>query len=225
VIAAIRKVARFAAGLAPIDPASRRPGDEQAFVQCGADASCIGARLEGQDADLGLFLVVNLATTPPLITGRIIDSHGTVLKSIARDLAGDLMEQVVSAVTELFEGSGHAVGGRLWVEPDPHDAQVGLEGNPELESSMPGSFLVPAGTYHLIASKDGYASTTTLATVARMEDAHTRLTLAESRTMFASPWAWVIGAVAIAGGAVAIAVALRREGPSTFCQTDQATCR
>jgi hypothetical protein len=225
--ASLRKVAAFAAGLSAIDAASRRSEDEQALAQCGADAACIGARLEAQEVDLGLFLVVNLATLPPLLTGRIIDSHGTVLKSVARDLAAgrELSQDLVLAATELFEGSGHPIGGRLWVQPTPPDAQVSLEGNPELESALPGSFLVPPGTYVVRAFRDGYAASSTQATVAQMVDTRATLTLAPARTIFASPWFWVIGAVAVAGGAAGLALALHHEGPTTFCQTDLPSCR
>jgi hypothetical protein len=151
-----------------------------------------------------------------------------VLKSVARDVVGDreLIEEVVSAATELFEGAGHPIGGRLWVKATPSDAQVSLEGNPELDSSVPGSFLVPPGRYRVRAFRDGYTASSTEASVLRMLETHSTVTLAPSSgSILASPWVWAIGALAIAGGAVALGFALQNRSATMFCQTDQPSCR
>jgi hypothetical protein len=218
------RAAGFAIDLLPIGIQDAPNALDRSLSTCGAEATCIGARLKSAEITLGLFLVANFSTTPRIITARLIDDHGAVLESAVWEFdpaASDIAAAISMDTWDLLDRSGHAVGGRLVVEPSPHDASISIAGasGAPIAGAATNVFVVLPGEYRVRATKSGYTERSADVRAERGHEAHVPLALESLPTIFESPWLWIGAAAAIAGGIAAFVVIRHNDQSLTLCQS------
>lgn len=217
--AACARVAGFVAGISPTARADiEERGLDEELRECGSDARCISTRLEARQIDLAALVVVNLATTPPLLTMRLVSTDGgRVLSERASAVPKNVqIKDAVSAeFAVLLERGGHPVLGRVNVDAAPANAIVRIESARE---SLAGSvFLLPPGEHRVSIDADGYAETSTAVRVERMRESQLVLALEPESSVFGEWWFWmIVGGAAVAASASAFFM-LREEDGLTLC--------
>ena len=230
----VRDVLRFRGGISQLPDdelyGAGRGGLGTSLRDCDADTACLVARLENASVRLGLIVVVNQALDPPFLSVQLVDTNqrraaGTWRGSVAPE-AGAIGAELRRVTAQLLEQAGHPPLARLIVEVSPPSAQVRVSGGalPEL-GSLP-RFLLPTGSYDVLATLPDPEDASTRVEVVAGKEAHVALILEPSRSVLGSPWLWTAIGVAVAGGALAAILASTQPserclciyGPGTGCQ-------
>jgi hypothetical protein len=180
---------------------------------CGADTRCMAERLRRVDARLGLVVVVNPISDPPLVSLLLLDTDAR--KVIGADV-GALREgePSISAAIQtragaLFEAQGFGRAARIVVDVSPPRAAISLGPGIEPERGTPNVFSVPPGHYTVTANADGFLGASTEIDGQPGVTRRIALSLEESTSLFESPWFWGGLGAALLGGAAAAVVLLR----------------
>lgn len=198
--------------------------NEELFVQqeevtnrvreCGSDRPCMISRLRAFDARLGLVVTVNLDLDPPLVSLVLADTDDLrVVAEVIEDVpGGNVSDFIRGQVKKMLDELDYVRAGRLIVEIDPPEAgraSIKVGEGVEPERGAPNVFTVAPGQYPVLAQLDGWSSDSSEAEVRSGEETRVRLSLEEQKSLFESPWFWVVvGAVAVGGAATAMAVSL-----------------
>lgn len=181
--------------------------------ECGSDARCISSRLRAFNARLGLVVVLDFGSRPPLISLQLLDTDdGQMIASSVGELGSSApsgsagaspapLAEVRSRTADLLEKAGYGRAGRIVAEVSPPSARVTLEGGIEPDLGVSHTFTVAPGRYVVTAELDGHAGARAEVVVLAGMEVKTRLELIPERSILESPWFWAgIGAAAVAGG-------------------------
>ena len=188
--------------------------------ECGSDRNCLISRLRAFDARLGMVVTVNLDLDPPLVSVLLADTDEMrVVAEVIEDVpGGNVSDFTRGQVKKLLDDLNYVRAGRLVVEIDPPEAgraNIKVGEGIEAERGAPNVFSVAPGSYPVSAELDGWSSASSEAEVRGGEETRVRLSLEEHKSVFESPWFWVVvGAVAIGGATTAIIVS---QSSSTRC--------
>lgn len=212
---AVSDVAAMRVGLAMVP-------NEELFLQreevtnrvreCGSDTQCMVSRLRAFDARLGLVVTVNLELDPPLVSLLLADTDElrVVAEVIEEVPGGNVSDFIRVQVKKLLDDLQYVRAGRIVVQIDPPEAgraQIKVGEGLEADRGAPNVFTVAPGSYPVSARLDGWSSASAEAEVSGGEETRIRLTLEEQKSLFESPWFWVVvGAVAVGGASTAIAL-------------------
>jgi hypothetical protein len=189
----------------------------QAIRACGSDDGCVVARLEASDISAGLLAVLNLSSSHPLLSLRIVRRGGARAQLVEPVKPGE-RSMIRALAGRLFDRAGWPLAGRIAVETSPVDAKVTVldasSAEPDLEGNV---FKVPPGVVRVLAERDGYLREESSVHVTAGREERVILELKRQASLLESPWLWVIIGVAAAGaGAGAVAIGTNR-AKSCFC--------
>lgn len=197
-----------------------RSGLDDRLRRCGSDLDCASIELGQERIDRALYVVVNFTSYPWLISMRLVDADsGAELSRALGSCDGCELEALLrSKAAAMLEQGGHVLGGRLNVETAPANAEVQIEPRTSIIGGNQGSLLVLPGEYGIAAALEDHVSTSTRAVVLALSETRVALQLEPETSVFVSPALWIaIGAVAVIGGGIALAVSLRPEDKVIFC--------
>ena len=169
---------------------------------------------------LGLEIIVDAGVNPAFVSTRLIEAKSAkvVGEAISEDAATTVALR--TTVRSLLDQQGHRAHGRLVVQTTPIGAQVDVQPSAGI---VAGGLHAP-GPYRIVATHEGYDGATAAGELRAHETEYVTLRLEESsRSVFASPWLWVV----VAGAATAGIVAASSGAPAdyTLCQgSNPAAC-
>jgi hypothetical protein len=180
---------------------------------CGSDSGCISARLRTFNARLGLVVVVDLSSKPPLISLQLLDTDDNHM--LASDLGEVEARETLSASIQertrhVLEKGGFSLAGRILVEVDPPNAHITLGNGVEPDQGTPNRFTVAPGHYTVAAALEGWSAKHDGVEVAGGEESKVRIALAKETSILESPWLWVGIGAAVAAGSVAVLIATHK---------------
>lgn len=189
---------------------------------CGSDTLCIASCLQATGAHLGLVIVLDPASRPPLVSLDLIDAEkGTIIASAIEEARAEQGAPygIRERAAGMLEAAGYVRAGRVRVDVDPPDARIILGGGIDPDPGTANIFTVRPGRYRVTARLGDKASDSQEAVVAAGSVAVVKIVLEDSPTLFDSPWFWVGAAAAVVGGTTA-AIFLGTRGPRRcFCTT------
>jgi hypothetical protein len=181
--------------------------------ECGSDRSCLISRLRAFDARLSMVVTVNLDLDPPLVSVLLADTDEMkVVAEVIEDVpGGNVSDFIRGQAKKMLDDLGYARAGRLVVDIDPPEAggraKIKVGDGLEPERGAPNVFSVAPGSYPVSAELEGWSSASADAEVRGGEETRVRLSLEEQKSLFESPWFWiVVGAVAVGGATTALVV-------------------
>lgn len=175
---------------------------------CGSNTNCVSSRLRAFNARLGLVVVLDFSSKPPILSLQLLDTDDSkmIASAVGEVGGGSLSETIRARTREVLEQGGYSRAGRVLIEVSPPNARVSIPGI-EPDPGMPNRFTVAPGTYRVSAALDGYAPTNGEVTVTSGGEAQLKLELTAETSLIESPWLWVAVGVVIAGSVTAVAVA------------------
>lgn len=181
---------------------------------CGSDTGCISARLRTFNARLGLVVVLDFASSPPLMSLQLLDTDdGRMLASSVGEVrapkSGGISSIIRKSTSELLDKAGYPRAGRVVVEVEPPNAHVILGDGLDPDIGTSNRFTVTPGRYPVTASLDGWSSGKSEVLAVTGAEAKVQLALVKDSTLIASPWFWVVVGVAVAGGTLGVLAATR----------------
>lgn len=189
----------------PRDASSVRLDDD--VRRCGVDNVCVARRMAAAGIAQVVYVVVNLAVDPALVSVEVIDTASR--RALAQRLAeveDDPVAVVAATIERALLEAGHRLGGRLTVEVHPSDAA--LELTPTAPVAADAATVLAPGRYVLTARRDGFQSATTALAIAAKAHTRSTLTLTEDDAILSTWWFWTaVGAVAVAGATTAVLLA------------------
>lgn len=182
-------------------------GLDDRLRRCGTDVACTSRALTEARIDRALFLVVNLRTTPALITFRALEARSQrelASRTTSCDRDCDLEAMLRHEAGAILEKSGHRMLGRLSVETVPADANVRIEPNRSVALARGGFYRMPPGRYTVRVSLDDYVETATTAIVLQQRETSAHLRLEPEPLITDSPafWGAIAGFVVVGASAV-----------------------
>jgi hypothetical protein len=217
-------VAGFAAGVQTVPRAelSERALDE-ALRNCGADARCLSVRLEERSIDLAALVVVNLSSSPPLITLRLLRTQGAKVlaeRAVSAPREGPPVLDVVSReLASLLESGGYPVLGRVNVETNPENTNVRFEASGVVQHAA-SIFLVPPGVHRVSLGADDHESASTSIRVERLKESTLAVRLEPEPALYERWWFWTIAGAAVVTAVAGTLVLARDPGRLRLCQHD-----
>jgi hypothetical protein len=189
---------------------------------CGSDTACISSRLRTFNARLGLVVVLDFASNPPLISLQLLDTDdGRMLASSVGEVqtgAGGESASIRKGANELLEKAGYHRAGRVLVEVEPPNAHITLGEGVDPDPGTPNRFTLAPGRYPVNAKLEGWLPAKTEVAVATGAEAKVKLALTKEQTIFDSPWFWIGAAIGVVGGAAAV-FAVTRHPSRCLCFT------
>lgn len=186
---------------------------------CGSDTRCIASRLARLNARLGLVVVLDFGSKPPLISLQLVDTDGgrLVASAVGEVGAAGVSSELRQRGRMLLDDAGYVEAGRLTVAVTPPSARVVIDGVDDVNTAGP--MTLPPGRYVVRASLDGHETGETEAVVISGRDARIELVLQPVQSVASSPWLWLgIGAAAVAAG-TAVVLTVGRDTTRCVCTT------
>ncbi len=204
-----------------VRPRASVPVSDAALRPCGPDVGCLADALEGSGVGRVVFVIVNHAESPPLVTVEVLDTRARRVLASKYAAGEDAIEVLARVVEEGLVASGHALGARVTVDVTPSHATAFLDERP-VTDVVHG---VAPGLHRLVVSAEDYETAERVLDLAPGAREHVSVTLEEASPITSKWWFWTAIAVAAAGVTVAGLAAGGVIGSDDLCLGGGDACR
>ena len=200
----------------------------QRVPACLGDIECIAGALHAARVQMGVEIVADLRSPPPLVYAHLIDGRsGRIVAREAGEPSAERLSSLLSRLaTNLMRSAGFGVGGVLAVDVTPADAEVSVHESTDAMRRQADLFVLPAGRHVVVGNKDGYEQARAEVHIEEAESTRVQLILRElSEPLYRSPWLWVAVGAVVAGTTAAVFALLPGEDTFRVCQApDRSQC-